>query len=215
MGENGSAGPGARAPLATSGHAIASLIFGIIGIPLAAFLLFGLIGLILGIVALVGIGKSEGRIGGQGLAIAGICVSAASLLLLAALVAGRERARRKACASHLKCIGYALHLYSSDWVEQFPESLEALIVHRYVCDRKALECPSGGEAGGQSYEYVKGVHAWSAYFCVAAYDREGNHSGDGRNVLYVGGNVQWMTESDFQEALAETLEELNRQHSRR
>ena len=216
MGESGSVGSGARGAPKTSGLAIASLVLGIIGIPLAAFLLFGLVGLILGIVALVSIGKSGGRVGGQGLAIAGTCVSAGSLLLFVVVLgvllpAARERARRTSCASNLKSIGYCLHLYSSDWDEQFPESLETLIEIGYVTDRRLFECPSRGEPGGQHYEYIKGGHAAHPHHFVVAYDKEGNHSDDGRNVLYVGGNVEWMTESSFQDALARTLEELNSQ----
>jgi uncharacterized membrane protein len=40
------------APPQTSGLAIASLVLGIIGIPLAMFFVFGIVGLVLGIVAL-------------------------------------------------------------------------------------------------------------------------------------------------------------------
>ena len=42
-------------------------------------------------------------------------------LLLPALGAARERARRTSCASNLKQIGYGLHLYSSDSREDFPQ----------------------------------------------------------------------------------------------
>ena len=77
------AAPGAPAPLAappgpakTSGVAIASLILGILGF----CGITALVGLILGIVALVKINRSGGRLSGQGLAIAGISVSGFMLL---------------------------------------------------------------------------------------------------------------------------------------
>ncbi len=46
-------------------------------------------------------------------------------LLLPALAAARERARRTRCASNLKQIGYGFHLYSSDFSEAFPSFAEA------------------------------------------------------------------------------------------
>ena len=42
-------------------------------------------------------------------------------LLLPALAAARERARRTKCASNIKQIGYGLHLYSADHDEYFPQ----------------------------------------------------------------------------------------------
>lgn len=63
----------------TSGLAIASLVLGILGI--CSYGLLGLVGLILGIVALGGINKSQGRIGGRGLAIGGIASGGATMLI--------------------------------------------------------------------------------------------------------------------------------------
>jgi hypothetical protein len=225
MGENENVGSGAGGAPKTSGLAIASLVLGIIGVPLAGFLLFGLIGLILGIAALVGISKSGGRIGGQGLAIAGTCLSGASLLLfvlslamlLPALAAARERARRTKCTSNLKQIGYGVHLYSTDWYDRFPDSVEKLIEANIIMDREVLRCPSSSTPPGGSecgYGYVTGVHPVFPVDCVVAHDKSGNHL-DGRNVLFVGGNVEWMTEAAFQEALARTQKELDRRRSRR
>ena len=68
----------------TSGLAVASLICGIAGLCTCG--VGGLVGLVLGIVALVKIGQSQGQMGGQGLAIAGILVSALCMVLV--VVAG-------------------------------------------------------------------------------------------------------------------------------
>ena len=65
----------------TSGHAVASLILGIVG-PCTAGLA-SIAGLILGIVGLSKIKKSAGAIRGEGLAIAGIILSALGVLMLA------------------------------------------------------------------------------------------------------------------------------------
>ncbi|MCX5647824.1 MAG: DUF4190 domain-containing protein [Planctomycetota bacterium] len=78
--------PTAPAPAPkTSGLAIASLVLGIVG-PCTVGL-GSIMGIILGIVGLVKIGKSAGAKGGRGLAIAGIVVSAAGLLVLPLLAA--------------------------------------------------------------------------------------------------------------------------------
>jgi len=79
--------PVAAAPRATetSGKAIASLVLGILGV---TCLPTAIAGLILGILALSDIGKSGGKLGGRGLAIAGTVISLVPLLsLLLALVA--------------------------------------------------------------------------------------------------------------------------------
>jgi Domain of unknown function (DUF4190) len=79
-------------PEKTSRKAVASLVLGILGL-LTAFLLigvlFGIIGLILGIKALGQIQRSMGKLGGKGIATAGVVCSgiAVSLLVLAPVVA--------------------------------------------------------------------------------------------------------------------------------
>jgi hypothetical protein len=65
-------------PVQTSGLAVASLVLGVLGclgIP-------ALVGAVLGIVALVKIKSSQGRLKGQGLAIAGICLAALMLFVV-------------------------------------------------------------------------------------------------------------------------------------
>ena len=64
----------------TSGLAIASLILGICG--LVSCGITGIVGLILGIVGLGSIRKNAGQLKGQGLAIAGIAVSAVGIVLV-------------------------------------------------------------------------------------------------------------------------------------
>lgn len=62
----------------TSVSAILSLVFGILGLCTAG--LTGIVGLVLGVVALIGIKKEEGRLGGKGLAIGGIIVSIITMI---------------------------------------------------------------------------------------------------------------------------------------
>ena len=76
----------AQAPVAapkTSGMAIASLVCGILGFCTAG--IGGLVGLVLGIVAIAKINASNGALGGRGLSVAGIIVSALGLVVGAVL----------------------------------------------------------------------------------------------------------------------------------
>ncbi len=110
-------------PPRTSGLAIASLVCGILGLCTG---ISALIGLVLGIMALVKISKSEGRIGGKGLAIAGTsvsaCVTALLLLMipielalmLPALSQAKSKAQTIMCVNQLKQQALAVQMYADD-----------------------------------------------------------------------------------------------------
>jgi prepilin-type processing-associated H-X9-DG protein len=109
-----------------SGLAIASLVLGILG--LVTFGLTGIVGIVLGIIALVKVGHSQGRLKGSGLAIAGICVSGFMLLilpvmaamLLPALAKAKQRAQAINCMNNVKQLNLALIMYASDHGDRLP-----------------------------------------------------------------------------------------------
>ena len=89
-------------------------------------------------------------------------------LLLPALAAARERARRTKCTSNLKQIGYACHLYSGDCNERFPAwnnqpmmpkppqtnvpmadvmASLGMLYPQYISDGEVFICPSANYAG--------------------------------------------------------------------
>jgi prepilin-type processing-associated H-X9-DG protein len=114
-------------PTKTSGLAIASLVLGILGFFSCG--ITALIGLILGIASMRQVRRSNGTIGGGGIALAGTIVSAVFLLLipgfmaamlLPALSTAKQRAQSIQCVNNLKQLSLAARIYAGDNGEHFP-----------------------------------------------------------------------------------------------
>jgi len=108
----------------TSGLAIAAFVLGI----LSPFT-FGITiipAIVLGIISLVRIEKSGGRLTGRAFAIVGIVVPASLCLLLGillpALAKVRQTAHRMVCGTNLSQIGMAMLVYANDYEDQFPHA---------------------------------------------------------------------------------------------
>ncbi|MCW5554454.1 MAG: DUF4190 domain-containing protein [Verrucomicrobiae bacterium] len=141
--------PGGPVKAKTSGMAIASLVLGILG--LVSCGATALIGLVLGIVAMVKIKNSEGRLSGNGLAIAGTVVSGVFLLLipiqaamlLPALAKAKERAQTINCVNHVKQLALAVRIYASDNEDRFPSADNWCDAIRSEAGTdKVFQCPS-------------------------------------------------------------------------
>lgn len=120
-------------------------------------------------------------------------------MILPALTRARGKAHEANCAAHLRQIGLGCHMYADEHNGKFPERLEVLR-DDYLKDAQTLHCPAAaGRADSVSYGYLKGV-AKTDDGKILAFDAEGNHPG-GRHVLYCDGQVNWLTEAQFQEAI--------------
>jgi prepilin-type processing-associated H-X9-DG protein len=113
-------------PPKTSAMAVISLVLGILGMFTCG--LTALAGLILGIVAMVKVKNSGGKLGGGGLALAGTIVSGIFLvmlpifaaMLLPALAQAKQKAQEINCVNNEKQLALAVRIYSGDNKDQFP-----------------------------------------------------------------------------------------------
>jgi hypothetical protein len=142
----------------TSGLAIASLILALCSV--FTFGLSAIVGLILGIVGLSSINKSAGQLKGAGLAIAGIVISAAGLvviplmgmmiaILMPAVSKARDQAKTAMMMARAKQLGLAIAMYSEDNDDRLPPSETwPVVLQPYIGDsEEILRSPFNPEAG--------------------------------------------------------------------
>lgn len=157
------------APAPNSGLAITALVLGITGFFCG---ITALPGLILGLVAMRKIKASEGRLGGQGLALAGTIVSALSMiasvaviavyaaLLFPAMAKAKQKAQTIQCVNNLKQLSLAAIMYSNDNRDVFPASTnwcDALIP--YAGNAQVFVCPADGMQSRSGYAFNAAVAA--------------------------------------------------------
>jgi len=205
----------------TSGLAIASLVLAVVGPFL--FLVPTLVGLILGIVALVGIRRSQGRLTGEGLAIAGICVSGISVMLIPIMMAmlfpvfarARESARKIQCLSNTKNVSLAISMFANEKGVYPNAATWCDDIAPYLRNPRALVCPDAPNLRcGYAYNAaLSGAPTTSvAADTVAIFesDRGWNASGTqeqmlpvkprhvgGDNFGYADGSAQWTQRPGF------------------
>ena len=129
----------------------------------------------------------------------------------------RESANRAICASNLRQLGLAVHLYQQDHGGAYPDTLGRLALEEtldaavFVCRSSNAERSTGAttqaiaddvDAGPEghhcSYVYVGSglIGKTATPTTIVAYDAPSNHDGAGGNALYGDGHVEWLTEAD-------------------
>jgi len=199
-----------------SGWATVALVLGIAS-PFTC-MLTALPAVIVGVVALVKIGGSNGRRTGTGMAIAGMALPVVLLPLMAlgmgivmpALVRVRQVAFRKTCETNLEGLGRVMQIYAGDNNGRFPRSSQwcDLITDHIGTSGKELRC-QGASEGPCNYAMNKAVEPWGAsappdmvllFETTPGWNQVGgpeiltvdNHQGDGCNVLFVDGHVEFV-----------------------
>jgi hypothetical protein len=148
------------APAKTSGLAIASLVLGILGLFTCGTA--ALIGLILGIIAMIKIKKSQGALGGGGMALAGVIVSAIfvfmipvfAALLLPALAQAKGKAQRISCMNNVKELSIALRVYVGDKQNHYPAATNwCTAIQSEIGMTNTFHCPADFSGGRCSYAF--------------------------------------------------------------
>jgi len=197
----------------SSGLAIGALVCGIVG--LVTCPLVGLVGLVLGIVSLVKIGNQPARYGGKGMAIGGVCTGALSIVMVPVLISillpslsrARELSKRSVCAANMKGIGQALYIYAQDEPKgMFPEAgadWMGRLINAGNTTPKQFVCPSTADTLGDcSYIYVPGYGVNGDPKQIIVYEPIENHGGEGGNILYLDGHVQFVKSPQYEQAIA-------------
>jgi prepilin-type processing-associated H-X9-DG protein len=156
--------PAVPAKAGASGLAIASLVLGISGMFTCGTT--ALIGLVLGIVAMVGVSKSRGALGGFGIALAGTIVSGIFLfmipiyaaLLLPALAAARQKAEAINCVSNERQLAMAVRIYASQNTNHFPAAVTWCdAIKPDVGSVKVFKCVAVNPGGECDYAFNAGL----------------------------------------------------------
>lgn len=139
-------------------------------------------------------------------------------MLLPAVAAARERARRTRCLANLSQMGKAMKMFSMDNSELFPTNFNPEL-GEYAANPKLYKCPSDTRSFANQfsdiadltcsynlvYESPQGtpLTEGSSSTTMHACDKDGtvgdvtqssfggNHAGSGGNVLYIDGSVSW------------------------
>ncbi len=133
---------------------------------------------------------------------------------------GPRASARVHCASNLRQIGQAMLLYANDNGSKYPDHIEDLLVEEIA--PVAFVCPSTNDTasaagpttqatqanfvtpGHCSYIYLgKGFTTAASAETILAYEPLKNHDGDGSNVLFGDGHVEFVEKQLMTKMLAE------------
>lgn len=133
-------------------------------------------------------------------------------ILLPSLSRSREFANRVKCGNNLRSIGQAVVLYQGAKNGKMPKSLGAAMIETDAITLDTLVCPSSNNdapAGELTDEQkIDWANQHASYILldisklkmddlradrVMAFEKPDNHDGDGINILYCDGHVDWVT----------------------
>jgi len=218
-------------PAKTAGTAIAALVLGILTIFTCGITMIP--ALICGIIALVQIGGSNGRLKGTAMAIIGIVMPIVAIPIIALLMGilmpaigpSRTLAQRIVCGHNLSAIGKSMLVYAYDNDGEFPTPGKwcDLLIEQADATEKQFTCPAAEQKDTGSYAMNPAVEKMginSPADMVLIFESQpgwnqvggpelltiDNHQGEGVNILFVDGHVEFIAPEDVPDLLWSTYE---------
>jgi prepilin-type processing-associated H-X9-DG protein len=147
-----------------------------------------------------------------------------------------ESAHRASCFGNFRQIGLGIKQYAQDHGGKHPDSFALLLKEAYITTTKVFVCPSTNtrvpddfptmfKTAGLAdlkridaiadYEMVRGLDNNASPDFILLYERPSNHKGEGLNVGYMDGHVQWHTVEEFQRLMNAQRDEMDRMQAPR
>jgi len=209
----------------TSGLATASMVLGILGITVLG-ILCGIPAIILGVIARGQIKKSKGALGGGRKATAGIVLGIISIFLTMLIIAGYfvltgfvlqkgvpeempeidmsrpvDAVKKSASRGVLTMVGHVIIMYAMMKDEKLPDSLEQLVAGGFLDEKFTYMPKASGRPSRYKYVYLgKGRKITDYQGTIVAHGRPEAFDGEGCYVLFIDGQVKWMTPEELNEA---------------
>lgn len=122
-------------------------------------------------------------------------VTAALILIFTPVIRHvNHRQMKVECENNLKKIGMSMYMYANRNEGRFPASLKTLYEENYLSDKTIMDCPASrikGTIDEPDYVYVSGLSVKTSENQPVVFDKENNHPGRGRNVLFLDGEISW------------------------
>ncbi len=131
----------------------------------------------------------------------GLAIPLILLLVPTSGTVPRWKAMRAVCASHLRTIGQAAMVYANDNDGDFPPALQMLIDNGSCEARHLLSPLSRHVEPACDYSYVTGLTKRDPANWIIAFADPAYRDGDGANVLYLDGHVEYVKEPKFSQEL--------------
>ncbi|MHC4311836.1 MAG: protein kinase domain-containing protein, partial [Planctomycetota bacterium] len=205
--------------------AIASFVLAILS-P-CTFYITAIPAIIMGIVVLVKIPQSRGQLKGTGLAITSMALSVVllpvagmlSALLLPAITGAQEKALQAVCAQNMDSLGKAMLSYTNNYNDKFPTQTKwcDLLIKYTKVPPEDFRCKGAPRQSRCNYAMNKNLENLDSrsappdmvlvFESSAGWNQSGgpellttdNHKGDGCNVLFVDGHVEFIKKQNLDE----------------
>lgn len=137
-------------------------------------------------------------------------------ILLASLSRARELTKRTVCMSNLRGITFSMMIYANDNEEWYPPNLQLLIDQGEITEKQTL-CPSSDAELGDldaCYQYIAGQKESGDIRNVLIHEKPECHDGEGGNVAFLDGHVEFLPPEEIQQHVMETQQRMESEKGR-